>query len=101
MALSWVHCGGRGGRVSGSVSIAWLPSQHITEASMHNTERQALATIACASAVASLTARQREALALVALCGLTREEAAAALGICERAVYARLERARERARGRG
>ena len=48
---------------------------------MHNTERQALATIACASAVASLTARQREALVLVVLAGFTQEEAAEHLGV--------------------
>ena len=67
---------------------------------MHNTERQALATIACASAVASLTARQREALALVAVLGFTQEEAAATLGITQPAVSQRLANARARIRGR-
>lgn len=68
---------------------------------MHQTEREALTTIACAAVVASLTPRQREALALVAGLGMTRREAAERLGIKERAVYARLQRARDRARGRG
>lgn len=67
---------------------------------MHNTERQALATIACASAVASLTPRQREALALVAVLGFTQEEAAAVLGVGQPAVAMRLRRARQRAAAR-
>ena len=67
---------------------------------MHNTERQALATIACASAVASLTARQREVLALTAVLGFTQEEAAATLGITQPAVSQRLANARARIRGR-
>jgi len=67
---------------------------------MHNTERQALATIACASAVASLTARQRAAVALVGVLGLTQQEAAAVLGVGQSAVAMRLRRARQRAAAR-
>ena len=68
---------------------------------MHQTEREALATIACAVLAASLTRRQREALALVVLAGFTQEEAAEHLGVGRTAVTMRLQRARERARGRG
>lgn len=64
------------------------------------TERDALCAIGAVAIASRLTPRQRAAVALVAL-GFTREEAAATLGIKERAVYARLERARRRAKGRG
>lgn len=68
---------------------------------MHNTtEREALATIACAGVVASLTPRQREVLALTAVCGLTQQEAAGVLGVSQPAVAMRLRRARQRAAAR-
>jgi DNA-directed RNA polymerase specialized sigma24 family protein len=64
------------------------------------TEHDVLAAIGAVAIASRLTPRQRAAVALVGVLGLTQQEAAACLGIGQSAVAMRLRRARQRAAAR-